>query len=273
MTLRRSKAKKTAKLTIEQKYELYENSVQNPKGDITFINKEFSRYFKKKPLSLREDFGGTGKLATLWTKQSDAHVAHSVDLDHEPMNYGLAHHYAKLTASQKRRMHYHAANVLDSFPFKVDVVVALNFSYFIFKERQLLLRYFKQVHKGLGAKGMFFIDVFGGAGKLEPFEDRTAFDDFTYYWNCARYNPINNECLYYIHYKKGARKHERVFEYDWRMWTIRELREILAEAGFENSVAYWEGFDKNGDGDGKFVPSEVEENCEGWVAYIVATKG
>ena len=44
----------------DKKYFLYENSVQNPEGDIEFINEKFSTVRGKYPISLREDFGGTG---------------------------------------------------------------------------------------------------------------------------------------------------------------------------------------------------------------------
>ena len=45
-----------AKLSLDEKYELYESSVQNHESDIDFINKEYRRIFKKLPMSLREDF-------------------------------------------------------------------------------------------------------------------------------------------------------------------------------------------------------------------------
>ncbi len=45
----------------------------------------------------------------------------------------------------------------------------------------------------------------------------------------------------------------------------------MLEAGFTKTVAYWEGEDGDGSGDGEFYRSEREENCESWVTYIMAT--
>lgn len=56
------------------------------------------------------------------------------------------------------------------------------------------------------------------------------------------------------------------------MWSPAELREILEEAGFSDSIIYWEGTEKDGTGDGEFYPSEEEENCDSWVTYICALK-
>ena len=47
-------------LSLEQKYHLYENSVQCHSADIDFINEQYQKIHGKKPLVLREDFGGTG---------------------------------------------------------------------------------------------------------------------------------------------------------------------------------------------------------------------
>ena len=56
------------------------------------------------------------------------------------------------------------------------------------------------------------------------------------------------------------------------MWSIPEIRELLEEAGFKSSVVYWEGTDKDGDGDGEFYQVTEGEECESWIAYIVGVK-
>lgn len=134
-----------AKLTTEMKYKLYESSVQNHLADIDFINDEFKRIKKRKPLSLREDFGGTAALACDWVKQSKAHRSWAIDLDKEPQEYGKKTHYKKLSDDEQKRIQYVKGNVLSPQKEKTDVVVAFNFSYFIFKKRKELLEYFIQV--------------------------------------------------------------------------------------------------------------------------------
>ena len=79
--------------------------------------------------------------------------------------------------------------------------------------------------------------------------------------------------MFYIHFKpKGKKKVKKVFSYDWRLYSIPEIKDLLKEVGFERSQVYWEGTDKNGEGDGNFTPATEGEDCESWIAYIVAEK-
>jgi len=64
---------------------------------------------------------------------------------------------------------------------------------------------------------------------------------------------------------------KNAFVYDWRVWTLPELTEMLSEAGF-NPTVYWEGTDKNNEGNGIFTPATQGEADAGWVVYIVAQK-
>ena len=63
-----------------------------------------------------------------------------------------------------------------------------------------------------------------------------------------------------------------VITYDWRIWTLPELTEMLIEAGFKKATVYWEGTDENGEGNGVFTPTTEGEADAGWIAYIVAEK-
>ena len=68
-------------------------------------------------------------------------------------------------------------------------------------------------------------------------------------------------------------KLRKAFTYDWRLWTIPEIRECLADAGFRRSHVYWEGTDHaTGEGDGTFRRTTVGEACGGWIAYIAAER-
>lgn len=262
------------KLSLEDKYRLYESSVQNHEVDIDFVNKEFKKTFKRKPLTFREDFGGTAAMACDWVKQSPEHRAWGIDLDSEPISYGLENHYSKLSDEQKERMKYIEGNVLDNQEFKTDVIVAFNFSYFIFKKRNDLLNYFKKVREGLNDEGCFFVDIFGGTEARQPMVEETEHDDHSYFWDCEDYNPLTNEVLYYIHFKKhdNGIKYENVFTYDWRMWSIKEIIDVMEDAGFSKVQTYWEGEDGDGGGDGNFYRTGKAENCESWVTYICAVK-
>lgn len=63
-----------------------------------------------------------------------------------------------------------------------------------------------------------------------------------------------------------------VFTYDWRMWSISELREIMDEVGFKETKVYWEGTNRLGGGNGVFSEVEKGEACLSWIAYIVGVK-
>ena len=265
---------KQTTLSLERKYKLYEDSVQNPLSDVDFINDKYKQLRGRMPLSLREDFSGTGLFAYQWVKQSAKHKAWAIDLRREPQEYGKKHHYGKLQEQEKERMVYICGNVLDEHSFKTDVVIAFNFSYFIFKERRKLLNYANAVLQGLSKDGAFIIDIFGGTECFQELEEETEFDNHSYFWDCNKYNPITQEVLYHIHFndKKKNILYKEVFSYDWRHWGVREVEEILQDAGFSDVRIYWEGEGEDGEGDGEFYESREEENCDSWVAYIVGLK-
>ena len=57
------------------------------------------------------------------------------------------------------------------------------------------------------------------------------------------------------------------------MWTLQEIQEILAEAGFKDITVYWEDDDpETEEGNGVFRPRKTAETCAGWIAYISAAR-
>ncbi|MEO5668586.1 MAG: class I SAM-dependent methyltransferase [Bdellovibrionota bacterium] len=254
------------------KYELYEEAVQSPEADVAFIVREYKKIRKKEPRSLREDFCGTGALLAKWVEGSARRSSVGVDLDPEPILYGLKTHSSALNSEEQKRVRFIHANVLEA-RLKADVICAFNYSYYIFKTRELLLAYFKAVHRSLNRQGLFFLDTFGGTEAMSESIEHRRIGSFTYYWECERFNPLTHECFYSIHFKrhtKGAKQQRRVFTYDWRFWTMPELMDLLEEAGFKKVRCYWEGDDRHGRGNGIFRETLKAENCESWISYIVA---
>jgi SAM-dependent methyltransferase len=268
----------TSKKAIERKtlgldkYKYYEKSVQNVGFDVEFVRDQYKHFRGKAPRVLREDFCGTGKLMCEWVKDHKDNVAFGLDLDPEPVNWGKEKHYAKLNDNQQKRVTYNLKNVLAPIKERPDAVGAFNFSYFIFKERKTLLEYFKAIHKNLKDDGMFFLDIFGGPESQTLQVEETEHDKFSYYWDCDKFNPLTHDCLFHIHFKVKGKKYREAFTYDWRFWTLPEVRDVLLEAGFSDVKTYWEGDDEEGGGDGEFYLSNEEENCESWVTYIAAIK-
>ena len=260
-----------SQLTLEQKYDFYERSVQNAEGEVSFMHDEFKRFYGRSPFVFREDFCGTGAISCAWVQQDKNCEAYGVDLDPEPLKMGLERHYSKLSKTEQKRMQYLQKNVLTVKTSPVDVVCAFNFSYFIFKTRKQMLQYFKAVRKSLNKQGVFFLDIFAGPESQKLVTDVKKLKNLTYYWECQHFNPFTHECTFAIHFKDAkGKKHNNVFTYNWRFWTMPEIRDILAEAGFSKTVVYWEGDDADGNGNGVFTPAEDAENCDAWVSYIAA---
>ena len=162
-------------------------------------------------------------------------------------------------------------DVRDASPGKHDVVVAFNFSYWIFKTREALRAYFATVKKGLKKDGAFMLDAYGGWESMEPMlEPRSIKGGFTYVWDQDKFNPITHEILNHIHFEfADGSKIDKAFSYDWRYWSLPELTELLKEAGFSDAQVFW---DKSNDNDTEnYQPTRRATNHPGWLAYIVAT--
>lgn len=261
--------------SIFDKYYYYLQSVQSPETDVEFINKTYKEIHNFEPRILREDFCGTFSLCCEWVKYHEKNLSYALDVDQEPLNYGQQNYLSRLTTHQQARISIVEADVLHQPLPEAEVVCALNFSYYLFKKREMLKKYFLTVYRSLKPHGVLILDSFGGSKCYEANEEETEDDEkkYSYFWDQDSFNPVNNHAQFYIHFKReGEKKREKVFSYDWRMWSIAEVREILEEVGFNKSFVYWEGTDEDGEGDGEFSTTEVGEECESWIAYIVACK-
>ncbi|MGZ3697607.1 MAG: class I SAM-dependent methyltransferase, partial [Bdellovibrionota bacterium] len=220
------------------KYVLYERSVQSPDWHVEFFVATYRAHFARYARNLREDFCGTARLACDWVKRNRSNTGVGLDLDPEPLQYGRKHHYSKLSAAQKKRLTLKRQDVLEPTPEKFDLIVACNFSFFIFKQRSTLLRYFRSCRRSLGEKGMLMLEMAGGPGMIGTMKETrtirmTKNSRFKYIWDQKSFDPITHDATYAIHFElPDGKKLRNLFTYDWRLWTIPEIRELLAEAGF-----------------------------------------
>ena len=158
---------------------------------------------------------------------------------------------------------------------KVDSVMAMNFSYYLFKTRAALRGYFERARAALVDDGLLMIDAYGGSESFTEMEEERDLDGFTYVWDQDRYNPITGEAVNYIHVRfPDGSEMEKAFEYHWRLWTLPEIHELLLEAGFSKVWFYWEGTDEDDEeeGNGEWSRTTEGEACPGWVTYIVAER-
>ncbi|TVQ36930.1 MAG: class I SAM-dependent methyltransferase [Wenzhouxiangella sp.] len=266
--------KKDAMATMADRHELYEASVQDTETELEFVSETFAELVGRPLKFIREDFCGTANTACAWVRSGPDHRAIAVDLDGEVLDWGRRHHVNELSTAQKQRVELKQDNVLTVDAARVDAVLAMNFSYYLFTTRSSLRGYFERVRAGLVDDGVLFLDAFGGYDAHRELEERTEYDDFTYVWDQASFDPIHHHmtCLIHFEFPDGS-KMERAFEYHWRLWTLPEIRELLLEAGFSSATIYWEGTDEeSGEGDGIYSPSECGDADAGWICYIVARR-
>jgi hypothetical protein len=259
------------------KYDLYEEAVQTPQVHVEWFSNIYKDVRNKSAYTLREDFCGTFQLSCYWVKQGPRHTALGIDLDPEPLDYGKKNNLSKLSAPQKKRIVLKKANVLVPTVPKKDLIIAGNFSFFIFKQRELLLKYFKTCLKSLNQDGIMILEVAGGPGMISTGREQKAVPNkkkkkFTYVWDQKSFDPITHDALYAIHFKmQDGTKMNNAFTYDWRLWTIPEIKDVLADAGFKDSCVYWET-SHLGDGTGEYARCESGDNAHAWIAYVVGIK-
>jgi SAM-dependent methyltransferase len=280
---RRKKKKFLRKLNARtaDRHILYEASVQCVEADIDFFERVFKKKRKRPLRYLREDFCGTAALACEFLRRHPDNTAIGVDLDQPTLDWGIRHHVSRL-GDAARRLALFNEDVRTVRTPPVDLVAALNFSYSVFKTREELRLYFSQVRRSLNEEGVFILDAFGGTDAMDELEedrkitsgtlpDGTPLPPFVYVWDQAKFNVVNHHILCHIHFKfhDGSRM-KRAFTYDWRLWTLPELQEILLEAGFAKAEVYLEGWDDEEDeADGIFRRRKQFENMAGWVGYVV----
>ncbi|XP_039121656.1 uncharacterized protein LOC120258347 [Dioscorea cayenensis subsp. rotundata] len=95
------------------KFELYQRSVQSPKGDISYMQKFFLMYVGgRMPLHLQEDFCGTALLSCEWIRSDPRRTAVGLDLDLEALNWCLEKNLANIGIDGCSRISLFHGNVL-----------------------------------------------------------------------------------------------------------------------------------------------------------------
>jgi SAM-dependent methyltransferase len=263
---------RTAKTS--DRHELYELSVQNVDAEIDFVDRVWERLRGRTARTLREDFCGTFAAACEWLRRRDDNTAIGVDLDEEVLDWGRNRNLPTLDDGQRARLEILQRDVRDSGAAGIETVLAMNFSYFLFKTRDELRTYFASVHRDLADDGILICDAYGGSDSYTEMEEERNLDGFTYVWDQNLYDPITGDVVNHIHFRfPDGSEMTKAFTYEWRLWSIPEIRELMLEAGFRKVTVWWEGTDEeSGDGDGEFEPAERGEACPGWIAYFTAEK-
>lgn len=257
---------------------LYQYSVQNPDQEVEVIEEAFRVRRGRKPLTLKEDFCGTALLCAEWVKSDARRRATGLDLDAEVLGWGREHNIAPL-GKDAERITILEQNVLDGVKGTFDVCVGMNFSYFLFMTRNALRSYFEAARRSLSEEGILFLDCYGGWESQETMEEEREIEvdgkpsAFTYVWDQGYFNPINGAATNHIHFLfNDGSEMRNAFTYEWRLWTLPEIIELLLEAGFRNVDTLWEDEDEDGEDLGTHSVQTEIENQPGWLCYLVAER-
>ena len=268
---------------LADKYALYRLAVQDPEHEVEQFVRLYKDEFGRLPTRLREDFCAAAAVCCEWAKLGREHSAVGVDLDPEPLGYCRANYLPRLNAAQQLRVALLQQDVR-TCTATAEIIAAQNYSYFLFKTRPALLEYFTQVHACLADEGIFILDMMGGGAMHDedisesrqvgrPTREDKLQPPFRYVWAEEYFNPITHDVLFHIHFKfPDGSALDKAFTYDWRLWTIPEVRELLAEAGFSASHVYWETEDKEGKPSGKYRRATKGKPDQAWLSYVVAVK-
>ncbi len=260
-----SKKKKVTMAETADRHVLYEKSVQCTESAIEIIDLIYESAKKTKPLRLREDFCGTAKLCVDWAHSRADRFAQGVDLDAPTLKWARANNLAPLSKEEKSRVLLTRSDVMDCTDGNFDVIAAFNFSYWVFHERETIKRYFKRAKECVKKGGLFLLDIYGGPDSQFVMEEEADHGDYTYVWDQDYMDPINNHIVCHIHFRfPDGSEMNKAFTYDWRLWSLPELRDILYEVGFKKVETWWDCEDD------EIRLRKETENLISWVAYIAA---
>lgn len=268
---------------VFNKFKLYECAVQSPEWQINVLPKIHQKIFRKFPKLLREDFCGSGLISCEWAKSSSSRYSIGVDLDEDVLEYAKEINLKSYQKSVFKRVQFLKKNVLEKSIPKSDFIGVFNYSFYIFHQRKELLKYFKNALHSLNKKGTLFLEMIGGEGFKEALIDEREFKvnqkkGFQLIWEQSQYDPITELNHYRIHFRNPKGEIiENAFHYHWRLWSIRQVCELLMEAGFSRTEVHWSLTDENGEDSGELlqceeVPTQYSSEQSVWMAYVVGVK-
>lgn len=263
------------------RYALYEAAVQGVEFDLDFFERVYRHLRGGRFRLFREDFCGTAQLACAWALRRPENRSWGVDLDPEPLAWVRTHRLARMREAA-RRVTLIERDVREVSRPRVDVVCALNFSYWVFRERETLRSYFRSVKRSLRKDGLLFVNLFGGTEALDELvetrripptqgPDGLRIPGFVYRWEHVAFNVIDHHirCAIHFRFADGTEK-RRAFTYDWRLWTLPEVQEVMQEAGFRSTRVYVEAWDHEKDEPAEWYRHQKWfDNQEGWLAFVV----
>lgn len=258
------------------RYECYELCVQSARHVVAMLR----GIHGNEPGVLREDFCGTCAVARRWCEEGGRAVG--VDLDAGALE--RAGRLARDGGADQRLtlMRGDAVAMPPARDEGADVVFVGNFSIGYIYERAALVQYLRNCRErlmrgqgGFGG-GVFVCDLYGGAGafrlgSLERTHMSRGAEVIKYHWEHEAADPVTGMVRNAISFRvirdgELVAEWPRAFVYEWRLWSLPELRDAMQEAGYSRVAVYKELNVAPGE-----RPREVrgpEELGEDWVVMV-----
>ena len=250
------------------KHDLYELCVQSPKDLVPLLR----AIHGNDPMVLGEDFAGTAAVSHLWV-QRDGCSAIAVDLDEETLN----------RRGDDERITKHLCDVREvSDP--CDLIFVGNFSIGYMHTRAELVEYLKHARERLlQSKGVFICDTYGGEsaytlGGVHRAHPMPGGKLCRYTWEQHAADPTTGMVTNLIHFRVERAgviefELEDAFVYEWRLWSIPELRDAMHDAGFSETQVYTKLADAVDDEGNAYVMPVEDGEDELEESYIVLVAG
>lgn len=269
------------------KLTLYTHAVQQPWLMVNWLVNTYTLFHQGRwPVVLREDFAGAAAIATAWAAHDPQHIAIAVERDRATHAFATrrARALAATNALDLDHLFMLHADVMAALPRTLpparrvprpDITTATNFSINYLHTRATLIAYLKKTRRELAPQGMFMLDTYQGPGAwrtstqtnhISPSEE-SGVPPFDYHWRQVSVNHVTgivkNAIDFTLH---DGRTIKNAFTYHWRLWSIPELLDALADAGFHDPAVWHDSHD------GFLEPVASIDDEENIVAYITASK-
>lgn len=282
---------KPLQLATLSAWECYEACVQSPRHVVSLLRAIYRECTGTSPLVLHEDFCGTAAVSRRFVEDGaragEKWQALATDLDDTALSEALRLTDATIPGVAIVK-HDCLSGVHAAGPAALcraaDIVWVGNFSIGYAHDRATLLRYLRHCKQRLDAGsagfggGFLACDTYGGKGafvlgNLERTHPAKTGEQIRYLWQHEAADPRtgmvrNSISMRVLVDGEVVAEYPRAFVYDWRLWSLAELREAMLEEGFSQIDVYKEV---------AIAPEETprpvqtpEELGEDWAVVVVA---
>lgn len=259
--------KRPIQLATLSAWECYEACVQSPRHVVSLLRAIYRANTGTSPRVLHEDFCGTAAVSKRFVhdgdKASEVWQALATDLD----DVAIAEATRLLDVSTSGVVvakHDCLAGVDAVLPAGVqpelargaDIIWTGNFSIGYAHDRATLMRYLRHCKQRVDAGnagfggGFLACDTYGGKGafvlgSLERTHTAKTGEQIRYLWEHEAADPMtgmvrNSISMRLLMEGEVLAEYPRAFVYEWRLWSLAELREAMLEAGFTRVDVYKE---------------------------------